>query len=92
MRVEIFDQSYHLRGEVDEPCLQELARYVDEKLRTVAASTRTLDTQRVAVLAALNIADELFALRRRTETLETQLRQRAERALAAIDLALKEAG
>ena len=90
MRVEIFDQSYHIRGEVDEAYMEELARYVDEKLRTVASAARTMDTQRVAVLAALNIADELHTLRRRNAAVEGQLRQRAERALASIEQVLRE--
>ena len=90
MRVEIFDESYHLRGEVDEAYMKELAGFVDEKLRAVAAGARSVEPHRVAVLAALNIADELFALRRRTTQLEEQIRPRAERALASIEQALKE--
>ena len=90
MRVEIFDQTYHIQGQVDEAYMEELARFVDDKLRLIAASARTMDTQRIAVLAALNIADELHTLRRRNAALESQLRPRAERALAAIEAALKE--
>ncbi len=90
MRLEIFDQTYHVRGEVDEAYMEELARYVDEKLRAVAAGSRSMDSHRVAVLAALNIADELYTLRRRNEKLESQIRPRVERALASIDQALKE--
>ena len=91
MRVEIFDQSYHIQGQVDEAYMEELARFVDEKLRLIAASARTMDTQRIAVLAALNIADELFTARRRAAALESSVRPRAERALAAVEQALKEA-
>lgn len=90
MRVEIFDQTYHIRGDVDEAYMEELARYVDEKLRAVAASARSMDGQRVAVLAALNIADELYTARRRSENVEAQLRPRVERALDAIERVLLE--
>lgn len=90
MRVEIFDQSYHIRGEVDEAYMEELARYVNEKLRAVAASARSMDSHRVAVLAALNLADELYTQRRRNHDLQKSVRQRTERALASIELVLQQ--
>ncbi len=89
MRVEIFDQTYHIQGNVDEAYMRELARYVDEKLRAVAASARSMETQRVAVLAALNLADELFTARKRAELLEGEVRPRVERALARVEEALE---
>ena len=57
--VEIYDQTYHLSGQ-DAPHIRELAARVDAKMRAVAAQGRTVDSLRVAVLAALNLADELF--------------------------------
>lgn len=90
MRVEILDQTYHIQGEVDEAYMTDLAAYVDEKLRVIAKGARSMDTQRVAVLAALNIADELFTARRDAASTGSQLRQRASRALASVELALKE--
>lgn len=56
--VEIYDQVYHLSGQ-DEEHIRELAARVDSKMRAVAAHGRTVDSLRVAVLAALNLADEL---------------------------------
>jgi len=90
MRVEIFDQTYHIRGDVDEAYMEELARYVDEKVRAVAAGARSMDSHRIAVLAALNLADELYAERRRGIELENNVRPRVERALQAIDAVLQE--
>jgi cell division protein ZapA len=60
--VEIYDQLYHLAGNNAEH-IQELARQVDAKMRAVAAHGRTADSLRVAVLAALNLADELSQAR-----------------------------
>jgi cell division protein ZapA len=60
--VEIYDQVYHLAGN-NAPHIQELARQVDAKMRAVAAHGRTADSLRVAVLAALNLADELSQAR-----------------------------
>jgi cell division protein ZapA len=56
--VEIYDQLYHLSGQ-DPEHIKELAACVDAKMRAVAAHGKTADSLRVAVLAALNIADEL---------------------------------
>ncbi len=56
--VEIYDQVYHLSGQ-DAEHIRELAARVDAKMRAVAAQGRTVDSLRVAVLAALNLADEL---------------------------------
>jgi cell division protein ZapA len=56
--VEIYDQTYHLSGQ-DADHIRELAAQVDSKMRAVAAQGRTVDSLRVAVLAALNLADEL---------------------------------
>jgi cell division protein ZapA len=62
--VDIYDQMYHLRG-TDPDYIERLARIVDEKMRAVASYGSTVDSLRVAVLAALNIADELATLRAR---------------------------
>jgi cell division protein ZapA len=66
VRVEIFDQPYNLRGSDPEYILK-LADYVDGKMRAVAQATSTVDTARLAVLAALNIADEYHILKRQQE-------------------------
>src|SRR5271154_3381476 len=72
--VEIYDQVYHLRG-TDAEYMEQLAALVDAKMRAVAAHGSTVDSLRVAVLAALNIADELLALRERYETLAGSMSQ-----------------
>jgi cell division protein ZapA len=56
--VSIYDQTYHLRGQ-DPNHIRQLADLVDSKMRAVAAQGRTVDSLRVAVLAALNLADEV---------------------------------
>jgi len=70
--VEIYDQVYHLRG-IDPAYIEQLARVVDAKMRAVSAHGNTVDSLRVAVLAALNIADELETLRQRNEVLTGSL-------------------
>jgi cell division protein ZapA len=66
--VEIYDQIYNLRG-TDDAYIQQIAALVDAKMRAVAAHGGTADSLRVAVLAALNIADDLTTLRARYDAL-----------------------
>ncbi|HET6198899.1 MAG: cell division protein ZapA [Candidatus Acidiferrales bacterium] len=89
MKIEIFDQTYNVQAEGDEAYLHQLASFVDEKMRTVAETTRQVDSTRVAVLASLNIADELFTLRRRQEELEGPLRKRVEKCVNLVEKALE---
>lgn len=62
--VDIYDQTYRLNGN-DREYVERLASTVDAKMRAVAAHGRTVDSLRVAVLAALNLADELAQLEQR---------------------------
>jgi cell division protein ZapA len=72
--VEIYDQIYLLRG-IDSAYIEHLAGMVDAKMRAVAAQGGTVDSLRVAVLASLNMADELEVMRRRYEALAGSLVQ-----------------
>jgi cell division protein ZapA len=62
--VEIFGQTYNVRGEGDPNYFTELARLVDTRMRDVAAQVATVDPLKIAILAALNIADEFSRLRK----------------------------
>lgn len=73
--VDIYDQTYHLRG-TDRAYIERLAALVDSKMRAVAAQGQSVDSLRVAVLAALNLADELVRLSDRYDSL-TQVGQSA---------------
>ena len=70
--VEIYDQVYHLRG-TDHAYIERLAQVVDSKMRAVSSHGGTVDSLRVAVLAALNIADELCTARQRLDSLSGSL-------------------
>jgi len=72
--VEIYDQIYHLRG-TDPSYIERLAHLVDDKMRAVSAHGGTVDSLRVAVLAAINIADELESLRARHSLLAGSVNQ-----------------
>lgn len=89
VRVEIFDQAYNLRGS-DPDYILKLAEYVDSKMRAVAEQTNTIDTVRLAVLAALNIADEYHLLRKRNDGGGSGYQQRAHKLASALDKVLEE--
>ncbi len=72
--VDIYDQIYHLRG-TDLAYIEQLAGMVDAKMRAVSQQGGTVDSLRVAVLASLNIADELECLRTRYNALAGSLSQ-----------------
>ena len=89
VRVEIYDQVYNLRG-TDADYILKLAEFVDTKMRSVAEQTATVDSLRLAVLAALNIADEYHLLKRKYEALASEYRQRAGLLAGALDEVLEE--
>lgn len=89
VRVEIFDQAYSLRG-TDPDYIVKLAEYVDAKMRAVAAQTQTVDTARLAVLAALNIADEYHVLQGKLEGGNSDYRERAHHLAEALDEVLQD--
>jgi len=89
VRVEIFDQAYNLRGS-DPQYILKLAEYVDSKMRAVAEATNTIDTVRLAVLAALNIADEYHLLKRNQDSGASDYQKRAHLLADALDEVLDE--
>jgi cell division protein ZapA len=72
----IYDQEYDMRGELDPDYIRGLAQFVDGKMRFIAARTRTVDSLRTAILAALNIADEYHQLRAKHEAITRGVDQR----------------
>jgi cell division protein ZapA len=89
IRVEIFDQVYHLRGS-DPAYVMRLAEFVDEKMRAVAEQTSTVDSVRLAVLAALNIADEYHLLKGKLGSGGTESSQRARQLSRLLDEVLED--
>ncbi len=90
--VSIYDQTYHLRGH-NTQYIERLAAVVDGKMRAVASHGTTVDSLRVAVLAALNIADELAMAQARLSTLtgsEEQQRNRAHSLANVLDEVLED--
>ena len=83
--VVIYDQEYHMRGELDPEYIRGLAEFVDGKMRSIAARTRTVDSLRTAILAALNIADEYRQLRAKHEAVTKQVDRRLGACTEVVD-------
>ena len=86
--VEIQGQRYPIRSTLDPEYVARLATYVDEKMRAAADATPTGDTLRLAVLAALNIADELFRCRDANHSRDNRFVERAEELERLLDRVL----
>ena len=86
--VEIRGQRYPIRSTLDVQYVHELASFVDEKMRAAAESTPSGDSVRLAVLAALNIADELFRCQDAQQAGRGALAQRTEALERLVDAAL----
>ena len=86
--VEIAGQRYPIRTTLDADYVARLAAYVDERIRAAAASTPTGDAARLAVLAALNIADELFRCRDTNQARNGVLAERAQELEKLLDQVL----
>jgi cell division protein ZapA len=88
--VTIFGQTYSLRADEDSGYVEEAARYLDTKMRTLSESTGTSDPLRVAVLAGLNLVDELKKLQEQQRSVEEQVEATTRELLSAIDESLRE--
>lgn len=88
VHVEIHGQRYPIRSGLDPQYVAELAAYVDEKMRLAARESQSGDTLKVAVLAALNIADEFFRACDDVQSDHATLNRRAAALERMVDLAL----
>ncbi len=89
--VEIAGQRYPIRSTLEASYVAELAAYVDEKMRLASRETNSGDSLKIAVLAALNIADEYFRCRAAENTAQGYWHQKAAELERLVDAALKTA-
>jgi cell division protein ZapA len=89
--VDIHGQRYAVKSDLDAAYIAELAAYLDEKMRAAARELASADPLRIAVIAALNIADELFRARDESAGVEGRLRVRAAEIEQLVDAVLDRA-
>jgi cell division protein ZapA len=89
IKVEIYNQIYNIRHDGNDEYIHQLAAYVDGKMREVTSGTYTVDSHKVAILAALHIADELHQLRADQKRLDEDLAKRSLECADELDRAVK---
>ena len=89
IRVEIYNQTYNIRSDGDNDYIMRLAEYVDGKMREISSGTLTVDSLKVAILAALHIADEYHQLKNNQEQSDAQLASRSAECAEMLDRVLK---
>jgi cell division protein ZapA len=89
IRVEIYNQTYSIRSDGDTEYIIQLAEFVDGRMREISSGTLTVDSLKVAILAALHIADELHRLKNLHEQADSQLAARSSECSEMLDRLLK---
>jgi cell division protein ZapA len=84
-KVEIFGQEYKIKGVGNPQYIHKIAGYVDQKMREIAHSSGIMSQSRIAILAALNITDELNQEREERKKVQSELERQAERLGELID-------
>lgn len=83
--VQIAGQRYGLRSDADDQTVKELAAFVDSRIKDIHKQTRTADTQSAAILAALQIAEELFQARDAHAQLKQKVREKGRSLLHLLE-------
>ena len=83
--VTIFGRDYKIKGIADENYILEMAKFVDAKMRELSNDSQIPSTERVAILTALNIADELFQEKRKTSEAFSSVEERADQLMTLLD-------
>ena len=90
--VKIYHRTYQLRTGGDVEYLEELARHVDEQMLRISEETPTVDTLKIAILAALNIADEYLSNKKRLEVSEDQVCRKSTELVELLESHLSQEG
>jgi cell division protein ZapA len=86
VEIKVFGQTYTVKTDAEEDYIQEVARYVNEKMDEVLKKTRSVSTMNVAILTALNIADDLLKERERKNALLREVEMKSKDLAEKIDI------
>lgn len=88
--VRIFHHTYSIRSENGPEYVESLAEYVDRKMREISEATPAVDTSRIAILAALHIADDFFNARTEMSELRKDVLDRGQKMISLLEEAADE--
>ncbi len=89
--VQIYGREFKLRASEDGEYVQQIARYVDEKMRSISEESNMVANEKVAIMAAINIADELFQHRKQSANEMSDVEARAEKLIGIVDGSMQSA-
>jgi cell division protein ZapA len=94
VEIKVLGQTYTVKTDSDENHIQEVARYVNEKIEEILRKTKSVSSLNVAILTALNIADDLLKEKEKRLALLKEVGMKSKDMVEKIDLSLagKEAG
>jgi cell division protein ZapA len=85
IEVEIGGERYIIKSDLDSQDMLRIAKYVDGKMKEVKQNTPIISTSKLAILAALNITEELFQLQLQKEEMENVVEQRSSKLIKLLD-------
>ncbi len=83
--VEIYGQTYKIKGSGGKEYIQQLAEYVDKEMKEISDITDTIDSLKVAILAAINITDEYLKTKKELQRTERVLSEKIEKLIQELD-------
>jgi cell division protein ZapA len=87
--IKIREREYNIRGMDDKERMLKVAAYVDQKLRDISSSSKGLDNEKTAILAALDIAGDYFQVVKEREDLLREINERSQRLMLNLNTALE---
>ena len=89
VRVQIFGSKYRIVSDADPEHIREVASYIDQKMREVAHSLSLRTHSKIAVLTAVNLADELFKIQEEGRRIDQISREKAEQLADAVNRTMR---
>ncbi len=86
VEIRVFGQTYTVKTDAEEDYIQEVAKYVNEKMEEVLKKTKSVSTLNVAILTALNIADDLLKEKEKRTTLLREVEAKSKDLVEKIDI------
>lgn len=85
MEIKIFGQQYKIKGDAPDEYLQEVAKYVEAKIKEIIEKSPSTAPLKATILAAMSIADELFRHRQDSEKMRKELEEKTEQLTSLFD-------
>ena len=90
VEIKVFSQTYTVKTDAEEDYIQEVAKYVNEKMEEILKKTKSVSTLNVAILTALNIADDLLREKEKRTALLREVGAKSKDLVEKIDTKIGE--